>query len=100
MPIAATASIRTIRQQLPSGSLGWRTFCACGTSYGALLGTLLYLEMPERIDRLVTDLQEAQRLGENGRKAILAQYNWAHEEQALQDLYESLGPATPASEFV
>jgi len=54
----------------------------------------------ERIDRLVTDLQEAQRLGENGRKAILAKYNWAHEEQALQDFYESLGPATPASEFV
>ena len=33
--------------------LGWQRFCACGTSYGALLGTLLYFEMPERIDRLV-----------------------------------------------
>ena len=32
---------------------GWKRFCACGTSYGALLGTLLYLEMPDHIDKLV-----------------------------------------------
>ena len=33
--------------------LGWQRFCACGTSYGALIGTLLYFEMPDRIDKLV-----------------------------------------------
>ena len=35
------------------GQLGWRRFCACGTSYGALIGTLLYFEIPDRIDKLV-----------------------------------------------
>ena len=33
--------------------LGWKRFCSCGTSYGALLGTLLYFEMPDAIDKLV-----------------------------------------------
>ena len=33
--------------------LGWKRFCSCGTSYGALLGTLLYFEMPDHIDKLV-----------------------------------------------
>lgn len=33
--------------------LGWTRFCSCGTSYGALLGTLLYFEMPDAIDKLV-----------------------------------------------
>ena len=33
--------------------LGWKRFCSCGTSYGALLGTMLYFEMPDAIDKLV-----------------------------------------------
>ena len=33
--------------------LGWKRFCSCGTSYGALVGTLLYFEMPDAIDKLV-----------------------------------------------
>jgi glycosyltransferase involved in cell wall biosynthesis len=53
-----------------------------------------------RIDRLVTDRDEARRLGENGRKAILERYNWPHEEQILREFYESLSRATPAPEFV
>ena len=33
--------------------LGFDKFCPCGTSYGALIGTLLYFEIPDRVDKLV-----------------------------------------------
>ncbi|HET7669423.1 MAG TPA: alpha/beta hydrolase [Burkholderiales bacterium] len=33
--------------------LGLRHFCPNGTSYGALIGALLYFDMPDRVDRLV-----------------------------------------------
>jgi len=54
----------------------------------------------ERIDRLVADREEARRLGDNGRRAILDRYNWPNEEQILCEFYESLARATPAPEFV
>jgi glycosyltransferase involved in cell wall biosynthesis len=54
----------------------------------------------ECIDRLVADREEARRLGENGRNAILRDYNWPNEEQALREFYESLAEATPAPELV
>lgn len=34
-------------------ALGFDQFCAMGTSYGSLIATLLYFEMPNRVDRLV-----------------------------------------------
>lgn len=34
-------------------TLGWRQFCACGSSHGALLATNMYLRMPDRVSRLV-----------------------------------------------
>lgn len=54
----------------------------------------------ERIDGLVAAREEAQRLGENGRNAILRQYNWPNEELTLREFYESLAEAAPAPEFV
>jgi 2-hydroxy-6-oxonona-2,4-dienedioate hydrolase len=32
---------------------GWRRFCPIGTSYGSLIGALLYFAVPDRVDRLV-----------------------------------------------
>jgi len=34
-------------------ALGWNTFCACGSSHGALLAALMYLRMPRRVTHLV-----------------------------------------------
>lgn len=41
--------------------------------------------------RLLTDPAEARRLGENGRRAFEAQYNWQALEPRLLDLYRALG---------
>lgn len=41
--------------------------------------------------RLLTDPAEAHRLGENGRRAFEAQYNWQALEPRLLDLYRTLG---------
>jgi glycosyltransferase involved in cell wall biosynthesis len=39
------------------------------------------------IQRLMKDPEEAQRLGENGRRAVLEKYNWETEIAKLEDLY-------------
>lgn len=44
------------------------------------------------IDRLVNDPAEAQRMGENGRRAVRERYNWKIEEARLLALYASLQP--------
>lgn len=42
------------------------------------------------IDYLVDNPQEAERMGRNGRAAILSHYNWANEEEKLVRLYNQL----------
>ncbi|MGE0503337.1 MAG: glycosyltransferase family 4 protein [Rhizobiaceae bacterium] len=42
------------------------------------------------IDRLLSDPVAAARMGENGRKAVLARYNWGIEERKLLSLYEQI----------
>ena len=46
-------------------------------------------EIAAAIDRLVEEPELAQRMGENGRKAVLEKYNWPVEEKKLLDLYAS-----------
>jgi glycosyltransferase involved in cell wall biosynthesis len=41
----------------------------------------------EVIQRLMKDPEEAQRLGENGRRAVLEKYNWENEIAKLEGLY-------------
>lgn len=36
-----------------ANKLGFGPFCPIGTSYGALIGTLLYFDMPQRVNKLV-----------------------------------------------
>lgn len=42
------------------------------------------------IDHLVQHPNEARRMGENGRRAVLEKYNWAVEEKKLFQLYEQI----------
>ncbi len=42
------------------------------------------------IDQLVKDPEMARRMGENGRQAILAKYNWAIEEKKLLGFYAKM----------
>lgn len=44
----------------------------------------------DAVDYLVTHPKIARSMGENGRKAVLATYNWKNEEQKLLRLYASL----------
>jgi len=44
----------------------------------------------QAIDRLVANSDEARRMGENGKRAVLSRYNWGVEEKKLLRLYESL----------
>jgi glycosyltransferase involved in cell wall biosynthesis len=44
------------------------------------------------IDYLISNPEEAKRMGENGRKAALTKYNWKIEEQKLVTLYKQLLP--------
>ncbi len=42
------------------------------------------------IDHIVSHRDEAQRMGENGRQAVLTRYNWAREEAKLIEFYDRL----------
>jgi glycosyltransferase involved in cell wall biosynthesis len=61
---------------------------------GAECGILVDPTNPEEIAEAVAYLlehpEEAQRMGENGRRAVEEKYNWRREEKRLMDLYNSL----------
>ena len=42
------------------------------------------------IDRLVSHRDEAEKMGRNGREAVLSRYNWAREEAKLIEFYDQL----------
>jgi len=44
----------------------------------------------EAVEYLLDHPAEARRLGQNGRRAVLARYNWQQEEQKLLSLYQEL----------
>lgn len=49
-----------------------------------------YQEIADAIRRLISNPDEASRMGENGNRAVLEKYSWAHEEKKLLELYEEL----------
>lgn len=57
-------------------------------------GILVNPESPEEIAEAINWFRnhpnEAKKLGENGRKAIINKYNWKNEEEKLLSLYQSL----------
>lgn len=44
-------------------------------------------EIAKALDHLVADAHERQRLGENGRRAVLERYNWETEAEKLVNMY-------------
>lgn len=47
-------------------------------------------EIKQAIDFLRSNVNEAKRMGENGRKAVLEKLNWGNEEKKLIDWYEEM----------
>jgi len=47
-------------------------------------------EIAEAIEYLIEHPDEARKMGENGRKAVLEKYNWEKESKKLLKIYEEL----------
>jgi glycosyltransferase involved in cell wall biosynthesis len=67
----------------------WRKIIE-GNECGLLADPLNLTNISEAIDRLAKNLKLARRMGANGRKAVVAHYNWGIEEQKLFDFYETV----------
>lgn len=67
----------------------WRTIIQ-EAKCGLCVNPMDPVEIAFAIDYLVTHPDEAQRMGENGRQAVLSRYNWAVEEAKLIKFYETL----------
>ena len=65
----------------------WREIIA-GNDCGLLVNPLNPAAIAESIDTLVSNPDMAQRMGENGRRAVEERYNWANEEQKLFSFYK------------
>jgi glycosyltransferase involved in cell wall biosynthesis len=52
------------------------------------------------IDYLVSNPEQARRMGENGRKAVLEKYNWAVQATKLTDFYGAISHATQTTAVV
>jgi glycosyltransferase involved in cell wall biosynthesis len=47
-------------------------------------------DIAKAIEYLLDNPDQARKMGQNGRKAVLEKYNWENEEQKLIELYENL----------
>lgn len=61
-----------------------------GSQCGVCVDPLQPEQIAAAIDYLVNHPDEARRMGENGRRAVMERYNWAMEEEKLRTFYESL----------
>jgi glycosyltransferase involved in cell wall biosynthesis len=71
----------------------WREIIA-SNDCGLLVDPLNPIIIAQAIDFLVTHPQEAERMGRNGRKAVLERYNWPNEERKLLDFYDRIFSAS------
>lgn len=60
-----------------------------GNKCGLLVDPLVPVNIAKAIDYIFNNPEEAQRMGENGRKAVLARYNWHIEEKKLFAFYDA-----------
>jgi glycosyltransferase involved in cell wall biosynthesis len=67
----------------------WREIIQ-GNNCGLLVDPLEPTAIAKAIDYLVENPREAQRMGENGRKAVEARYNWESEEKKLLRFYDKI----------
>jgi glycosyltransferase involved in cell wall biosynthesis len=67
----------------------WRSIVE-GADCGICVDPTDPVDIRKAIARLIDDPLECRRLGENGRKAVMRQYNWQSEEAKLVSLYSEL----------
>lgn len=67
----------------------WREIVV-GNDCGLVVDPLNSDQIAEAIDYLVTHPADAERMGRNGRNAVLKKYNWANEEQKLLNFYRGI----------
>ena len=77
-----SAGIPVIASKFPL----WREIIE-GNNCGICVDPLDSHAIAEVIDYLVTHPEEARRMGENGRAAVLEKYNWGIEEKKMLDFY-------------
>ena len=65
----------------------WREIIA-GNHCGLLVDPLNPAQIAAAIDFFVTHPNDAERMGRNGRKAVVKHYNWPNEERKLLGFYE------------
>jgi glycosyltransferase involved in cell wall biosynthesis len=80
-----SADIPVIASDFPH----WREIIT-SNQCGLLVDPLNPKKIAEAIDYLVMHPDEARRMGENGRKAVVERYNWQTEEQKLLAFYDEL----------
>jgi glycosyltransferase involved in cell wall biosynthesis len=61
-----------------------------GNNCGICVNPLEHKEIAEAIEYLINHQEEAKKMGENGRKAVLEKYNWEAESKKLLKVYEEL----------
>ncbi len=67
----------------------WRKIIV-GNQCGLCVDPMDPAAIARAIDHLVQHPDEAHQMGENGRRAVLSQFNWAVEEAKLLDLYHQI----------
>ncbi len=85
-----SASIPVIASNFPL----WREIVG-DNQCGLLVDPLDPGAIARAIDYLVTHPDEARRMGENGRKAVIERYNWPVQEKKLLAFYERLAGVSP-----
>ena len=61
-----------------------------GNNCGICVDPLKSTEIAEAIEYILKHPKEAQKMGENGREAVLLKYNWGIEEKKLFEVYSKL----------
>ena len=61
-----------------------------GNHCGICVNPLDPKEIARAIEYLIEHPEEAKKMGENGRKAVLEKYNWENESKKLLDVYKGL----------
>jgi len=61
-----------------------------GNNCGLTVDPLNPREIAQAVEYLIEHPDEARKMGENGRKAVVVKYNWETESKKLIDVYEDL----------
>jgi len=61
-----------------------------GNSCGVCVNPLKVDEITKAINSILDNLENAKKMGQNGKKAVLKKYNWNNEEKKLLNTYKSL----------